>query len=106
MKRETAINKLLSTIKLDVLKCTCIQFAQTQPKNYSLKLLISAFTDSDETNWFTALGVICVHQRPLAKRILQKANIDSGNPPLSNMNKAELIDAIASGAKLTKADAG
>jgi len=106
MKRETAIKIFLSTVKLNVLKCTCIQFAQTQPKNYSLKLLNTALYASTATDWFTALAVLCVHQRPLSKKILQKANIDSGNPPLTNAKKTELIDAISMGAKLTKADAG
>lgn len=106
MKRETAIKKLLGTVKLNILKCTCIQFAQTQPRNYSLKLLNTAFYSSTDTDWFTALSVLCVHQSPLAKKILQKANIDSGNPSLTNAKKQELIDAISAGAKLTKADAG
>lgn len=108
MKRETAIKLLLRKIKIPVLKCTCIQFAQSQPRNYSLKLLhtvLNLSIDSD-SNWFTSFGVLCVHQSPLAKRILQQANIESGNLPLTNAEKKELIDAISMGAKLTKADAG
>lgn len=66
-------------------------------------MLLASFTDPYE-NWFTSLAVLCIYQRHFAGKLLQKVNIANGKPPLIAIVQMELIDAIASGAKLTKAD--
>ena len=108
MTREEAINNLLSKIKLNAIVSIVLDYSILQPRNYSLQLLHTIFNVPTDINkdWFTALGVMCTHQKKRSGRILQKANILSGNPPMTETQKTELIDAIAAGAKLTKADAG
>jgi len=108
MKREDAIKKLLCAVRKDILIKAVLEMAQKETRNYPLQLLNAAFKITDDTNnnWFTALGVLCIHQKVFVGRLIQAAYMASGNSPLSGMTKAELIDAIASGSKLTKADAG
>ncbi len=108
MTREKAIEKLLHTVKKDVLAKIVIKLAKTQPFNYNLQLLNTILKTSADPkqNWFTSLAVLCIYQRYFAGEILGRGAIDSGNPPLTLLTKAGLIDAIASGSKLTKADAG
>ena len=108
MTREEAINYLFSKIKLETIISIVLKYSIIQPRNYSLQLLHSVFNMPSDINkdWFTALGVMCTHQKKLSGDILQEANVLGGKPPMTNAEKKELIDAIAAGAKLTKADAG
>ncbi len=108
MDRNKAIKKLLQKVKKDVLVQVVKDLAVTQPFNYTLQLLNISFTSATDPkqNWFTALGVLCIYQRFFAGEVLEAGTIKSGNPPMTAKVKKELIDAIASGCKLTKADAG
>jgi len=110
MKREEAINKLLQQVTKETLAKVVAVKSGEEPYNYTLQLLNIVFqsvaADDPQKNWFTALGVLCINQRYFSGNILQKAHTSGGNPPMSGMTKKELIDAIASGSKLTKADAG
>lgn len=108
MKRETAIQALLAVIKKDALAKVTSGFATNDQKNYPLQLLNYLLQNREATtdHWFTALGVLSIHQAMLALQLLQQAHTLSGYPPLNWANKGELLDVIAQGAKLTKADAG
>ena len=109
MTRDEAIEKLLLKVQQAVLVQQVNVKAAEQPFNYSLQLLNAAFqipSADPNKNWFTALGVLCINQRFFSGELLQTACTLSGNPPMTAMAKKELIDAIASGSKLTKADAG
>lgn len=110
MTRQKAIQMLLHKVKLELLmKITAIR-SEEQPFNFALQLLNASLSTSDpcdnKKNWFTALGVLCIYQRTFAGRLLQDARETGGDPPMKPIDKKELIDAIASGSKLTKADAG
>jgi len=108
MKREEAINKLLQQVTKQMLAKVVAVKSGEEPYNYTLQLLNMVFHSANDPqkNWFTALGVLCINQRYFCSNILQKAHTSGGKPPMSSMTKKELIDAIASGSKLTKADAG
>ncbi|MCW3075623.1 MAG: hypothetical protein JWO32_232 [Bacteroidetes bacterium] len=109
MKREEAIKKFLSVIKKDILAKVVFEMAQNEPHNYPLQLLKAAFKITDDetiNNWFTSLGVLVVHERLYSGTILQKAHSAAGFPPMNGKAKKELLNLIATGAKLTKADAG
>lgn len=108
MKRDDAIQKVLLVTSVAQLAATVSSKVTVYPKNYTLQLLyFTAGAASDtQNNWFTALAILCIYQRDFCKRLLQEANIASGHPPLTYKKRAELVEAIASGAKLTKADAG
>ncbi len=107
MKRETAIKKLLGLIKKETLAKVTDQLAQNEKHNFVLQLLNSTYTQSPDVNnnWFTALAVLFQDQKLFAVRLLRMANTANGNPPMTNLTKTGLIDAIAAGSKLTKADA-
>ncbi|MCW3077938.1 MAG: hypothetical protein JWO32_2547 [Bacteroidetes bacterium] len=108
MKRDTAIKMLLNTIKKEALIKITHELAQQQPTNYPLQLLNASFgfKEDQNYNWFTALGVLCINQVQFTANLLQKAHTASGYPPYSVSVKGELLNAIASGAMLTRADAG
>ena len=108
MERDQAITKLLQTVTTNKLFSVIASKATAQPFNYTLQMVnvfVPASTDPKQ-NWFTAFAVLCINQRLFAGEIIQETRTAEGKPHLSLMKKAELIDAIASGSKLTKADAG
>lgn len=108
MKRETAIKKLLGIVHKDALAKTVALELQHQPKNYTLLLLNHAFQSCEDKhdNWFTALSVVCIHQGLFALSLVQKAAKLGGTPPLTSAIKRDILNVIAQGGKLTKADAG
>jgi len=108
MKRETAIQALLAVIKKDALSKVTSGLASGDQKNYPLQLLNFLLQNKEATNdhWFTALGVLSIHQAMLTLQLLQQAHALSGYPPFKLADEGKLLDTIAQGAKLTKADAG
>jgi hypothetical protein len=107
--REEVTAELFTHFTIDHLRSAVEVLNKRSPKNEGIDILwavlqLDPAVDPMQT-WFTALALICVHDPALAESILLNATTMSGNPVL-NLNKAELIDAIASGSKLTKADAG
>ena len=107
MERNKAIKILLQAVKKDILAQEIGQRASEHPFNFNLQLANSTMATSDtHENWFTTLAVLCIYQREFAGMILEKAHVESGYPPFDGLAKAKLIDAIASGSKLTRADAG
>ena len=100
---------LTSAVATDKLGEVIATKAQEMPLNSTLQMVNRMFqlsTTDTFQNWFTAFAVLCVNQRLLAGELIQLARIADSHPEVPLMSKAELIDAIASGSKLTKADAG
>ncbi len=108
MERNQAIKKLLQNVSSNALFKIIVAKANTQPLNFSLQMasVVSPTTTDTKNNWFTAFAVLCINQRLLAGELLQETRTAEGKPKLTLLTKAELIDAIAAGSKLTKADAG
>lgn len=108
MKRDTAIKALVDLISIEALKKTTCMAAEQQPYNYPLQLLNAVLHKKEEetSNWFTALGVLSIHQGLYALQLIHEARKLAGQKPLSIVTKRHLLTVIAQGAKLTKADAG
>ncbi len=108
MERNQAIKKLLQNVSSNALFNIIVTKANAQPLNFSLQMasVIAPVSADTKNNWFTAFAVLCINQSVLAGEIIDAAREAEGNPPLNSLAKKELIDAIAAGCKLTKADAG
>ncbi|MCW3076133.1 MAG: hypothetical protein JWO32_742 [Bacteroidetes bacterium] len=108
MNRQIAIQTLLALIKKEALAKVTSGYASNNPQNYPLQLLNYLLQSKEENinHWFTALGVLSIHQAMFAINLLQDAHKLSGYQPFTWPKEAELLDVIAQGAKLTKADAG
>jgi hypothetical protein len=107
--KDEVIAELFTHFTIDYLRATVNDLNNRTPKDEGVDLLWAALkldppVDPMQT-WFIALSVLAVHDPDLCWDIIITATQMSGNP-YHNMNRAELIDAIASGSKLTKADAG
>jgi len=108
MKRDIAIKTLLGVVNKEALIKTTDELAQQNPGNFSLQLLHKTLKQTDDltNNWFTALGVLAINQALFTLYLLQKACILGGHAPMKSEVKRNLLNVIAQGAKLTKADAG
>lgn len=62
--------------------------------------------DDKTLNWFTALGVLSVFRGSYMLSLFQEVRKVCGCKPLTSVQKKNLLNAVAQGAKLTKADAG
>lgn len=93
---------------MDGLKKSVDKLMTEKSNNDGLILFRATLNAKDDAQhlWFTAFAILCTLKPKLSGKIITGAIALSGNPPIFNLNKAELIDAIASGSKLTKADAG
>jgi hypothetical protein len=107
--KDQVIAELETWFTFPYLRVAITNLNNRSPKDEGIDILWAAVNVDPATDdikvWFTALAIICVHNPLLAGRILELSTSEAGHP-FMNMNKAELIDAIASGSKLTKADAG
>ncbi len=108
MKKEKVIKRVLALMTMDSLKKSVEKLLLVKPDNDGLNLFKAALNAKDDEKhlWFTPFAVLCALKPKLAGKLIESAVVLAGNPPIFNLNKAELIDAIASGSKLTKADAG
>lgn len=108
MTKDEVIKKVLSLMTMDALKKSVEKLMIEKPNNDGLILFRATLNAKDDAQhlWFTAFAIMCTLKPKLAGKLIDSAVSLSGNPPVFNLNKAELIDAIASGSKLTKADAG
>jgi len=108
MKKDEVIKRVLALMTMDSLKKSVEKLLLVKPDNDGLNLFKAALAAKDDEKhlWFTSFAVLCALKPKLAGKLIEEAVVLSGHPPIFNLNKAELIDAIASGSKLTKADAG
>jgi len=107
MNKQKIIKEIWSIINSTIFIKKVREMTTQKPKDEGLQLLNAVINLRSDTQdiWFTALAVLCLHEKSVAGKLLKESAASSGNP-ITNMTKAELIDAIASGSKLTKADAG
>ena len=107
MYKQKVIDKLWTFTDKPTMQDTVNKMLSAKPKDEGLQLFNLVLSDSTDANdiWFTALAVLCFHETDTAGKLLKSSAATSGHH-MSSLNKAELIDAIASGSKLTKADAG
>ena len=108
MKKDEVIKRILALMSIDSLKKATDELLKVKPNHDGLNLFKAALNSKDDEKhlWFTAFAVLCRLKPRLAGKLISSAVEFANHPPIFNLNKAELIDAIASGSKLTKADAG
>ena len=107
MNKQTAIKWLWSLTDKITLTKTVSALTNKKPNDEGLQLLNAVLNLSSDTNdiWFTALAILCVREKTAAAKILETSCAISGNP-INKIKVTKLMETLADGCKLTKADAG